>query len=344
MLSPLARRPPRIRRAATTWRSPRGAAPEPVRPDDERGDAGGLTRRAFVGGGLASVTLWSLGLLRCTAARRPGGVGEPAAGPGPQGAEDARVPVLWVEAAVCTGCPVALLAGVDPPVEDVLPALRFEFQETLMERSGAAAMERVDEVRRSMSGRYLLVVDGAIATGEGARATVVGRTSDGTEVTAERLVQDLAPHASSVVALGTCASHGGIPAAGPNPFRYAGVTAVVPGRVIRVPGCPPHPEWIAGVLLAAARGDVLPVDDLGRPTGFYARHVHDVCPRRPAYEANRLATRIGDPERCLMAVGCKGLIAPGDCPVRKWNGQSTCLGANHPCLGCTTEGFPDPRA
>jgi NiFe hydrogenase small subunit HydA len=324
--------------------SPRGAAPEAALPRDERGDAGGLTRRAFVGGGLASVTLWSLGLLRCAAARRPGGAGEPAEGPGPQGVQDARVPVLWVEAAVCTGCPMALLAGVDPPAESVLPALRLEFQETLMERSGAAAMERVDEVRRTMSGRYLLVVDGAIATGEGARATVVGRRADGIEVTAERLVQDLAPHASSVLALGTCASHGGIPAAEPNPFRHGGVAAVVHERVIRVPGCPPHPEWIAGVLAAAARGDVLPVDDLGRPTEFYAKHVHDVCPRRPAYEANRLATRIGDPERCLMAVGCKGLITPGDCPVRKWNGQSTCLGANHPCIGCTTEGFPDPRA
>jgi hydrogenase small subunit len=256
---------------------------------------------------------------------------------------DDRVPLLWLEASVCTGCGSSLLGCMAPPAEDLLPQLRLEFQETLMERFGSAAIDRLLASAKAHPRGFVLIVDGAIPKGPAAGMTTVGTDARGQEQTAASLVADLAPRAARVVALGTCACFGGIPGSAPSTGTQVSVAEVTGTAPIRIPGCPPNPFWIVGALAALLRGDALELDSLGRPKAFFAQTVHDRCPRREQFEAGDFARAPGDPTSCLLKVGCKGMMAQGDCPSRLWQGRSYCIKANQPCIGCTAPGFLDAR-
>jgi hydrogenase small subunit len=270
--------------------------------------------------------------------------GRPNSGP----ISDSRVPIFWIESGVCTGCAVSLLGSMDPTIETVLPLLRLEFQETLMDRSSPGATDRLLESSAALANQYVLIVDGTIPSGATASTTTLGVTADGYELTAQDLITQLAQRATAIVALGTCASFGGIAAAAPNPANHRPLADFVPkGKpLVRLPGCPPHPGWIIEVLqLLLTRGTAaLDLDSLARPTSIFGGYVHDVCSRRDAYENGEFAESVGDPSRCFLAVGCKGPQTSADCPKRPWGGQSTCIESNHPCIGCAAPGFPDARS
>jgi len=74
-------------------------------------------------------------------------------------------------------------------------------------------------------------------------------------------------------------------------------------------------------LLALLRGDSIEMDSLGRPTSFFGKTVHDECPRLERFTASDFALAPGDPARCLFKLGCKGMMARGDCPSRLWQGS-----------------------
>jgi NiFe hydrogenase small subunit HydA len=257
---------------------------------------------------------------------------------------DDRTPILWVEAAVCTGCACSLLGSPAPAAETLIPELRLEFQETLMEACGTQAVDALLALATAHAGKFVLIVDGAIALGPAAGLTTVGTDSNLNDYTAEALVASLATRAASVVALGTCASFGGITASRPNDSAYGSLAAAIGRTPLRIPGCPPNPAWVTSVLSALLRGDPIALDALGRPTQFFGKSIHDLCPRRESFEKRDFAPAPGDTTRCLFQVGCKGREAKGDCPSRLWQGRSYCIKANHPCIGCTAPGFLDARA
>lgn len=256
---------------------------------------------------------------------------------------DDRVPILWIETGVCTGCACALLGSPAPTAEDLLPGLRLAFQETLMEAAGASAMDALLRTAGSEDLRYVLVVDGAIPVGPSAGMTMLGADGASAEHSAASLVGGLASRASCVVAVGTCACFGGIPASGVGVAHHASLAEVIGKAPLRIPGCPPNPAWLTGTLQSLLRGEKVEQDALGRPTLFFGNTVHASCPRLERFEARDFATAPGDPTRCLLQVGCKGPWARGDCPKRLWQGRSYCIKANHPCIGCTAPGFLDAR-
>jgi hydrogenase small subunit len=257
--------------------------------------------------------------------------------------EDDRSPLLWLETGVCTGCACSLLASFAPPSESLISELRLQFQETLMSGYGSRAVDELLMIASAQKGKYILVIDGAIPRGAASRMTMLGAGADGNELSAEALVAGLAAKAAQVIALGTCASFGGIPGSGAGTGIYVSVAEIIGIPPIRIPGCPPNPSWIASALTALLRGDAVDLDYLGRPTAFFGKTVHDLCPRLDYFKAADFARAPGDPIRCLFKVGCKGTMAMGDCPARLWQGRSYCIKANHPCIGCTTPGFLDPR-
>jgi hydrogenase small subunit len=260
--------------------------------------------------------------------------------------------VVWVETGICTGCAISLLnatKAADPEagtaaqeiLPDLLQAVRIEFQETLMDGYGVTGMSQVARAIAQFSGQYIMVVDGAIPSGEKARMTVLGIDADGKAWTAEQFVLMAAKNAKAVVALGTCASWGGIPAAEPNLGNHKSLAEVLNKPVIRIPGCPPNPDWILGSLEALLAGTPIDLDDAGRPMTYFAKTLHDQCPRKQFFDDQKFATQPGDPTLCLRKVGCKGTICFADCVVRPYLGRSHCIMANHPCIGCAAPGFPD---
>ncbi len=93
-------------------------------------------------------------------------------------------------------------------------------------------------------------------------------------------VQWLAPKALKVLSIGTCAAYGGIPASGGNPTGIKSVSAATGSSTINIAGCPPHPDWIVGVIAQLLAGKSISVDSYGRPTQYYGKKIMISVPTR----------------------------------------------------------------
>ena len=304
-----------------------------------------LTRREFVQAGAhASVlgfTVWSVPGLRHLAAEE-------------EAAVVAEVPLIWMATGSCSGCSVSLLNSASPSIQEallgeVLPGMHLSlgFHATVMAAAGEPAMQAMEAVASENPGGFVLIVDGATATAEDGLYCCIGERPDGTPITAREHIRDLGSGAAAVLAVGTCSSFGGIPAADPNPtdcvsvselFRMEGIET----PVVNIPGCPPHPDWIVGTVATILLGGVeaLDLDEHGRPGAFFTTLIHDNCPFRGHYDRGEFAESFGE-HGCLLKLGCKGPSTYADCSIRKWNsGTNWCIEAGHPCVGCTEPDFP----
>lgn len=230
-------------------------------------------------------------------------------------------------------------------LDEVVPgkAIALRFHATLMGLTGRPALEVLERVPEQEAGEYLLVVEGAIPTGEAGRFGMVG------DVPMAERIKKLAQHAAGVVALGTCAAYGGIPAASPNPTDAKGVLAFLQAEgvdvpVVNVPGCPPHPRWLVETLAyLLLYGPPRPEDgdSAGRLKSVYPSLIHENCPRRADFDVGRFARKFGE-SGCLYQLGCKGPYTEANCPYHAWNsGVNWCIKAHHPCIGCCEPEFPD---
>ncbi|GLI34835.1 methyl viologen-reducing hydrogenase [Desulforhabdus amnigena] len=170
-----------------------------------------------------------------------------------------------------------------------------------------------------------------------------------------------------IVALGTCATHGGIPALinsfsneelllryfgpwekdGPPPSPHENVpplldrTYALDEKIkidIYLPGCPPHPDSIRNAIQALLLGE--------RPTAN-AKSVCDSCPalregksivketRRFTESAEYSAAEPLSRMRCLLEQGfiCMGPVTRGGCAGSS-GGAPRCIIARVPCRGC----------
>jgi hydrogenase small subunit len=263
-------------------------------------------------------------------------------------------PVLWLQTGTCTGCSVSVLNSLSPRIQNVLvdevvPGnhISLRYHMTVMATAGDSAIKVLRDTAKSLKGGYVLVVEGAPSTKDGGVYDQFG-IEDDHEVSALTWTQDLGRDALAVIALGTCAVGGGIPAAKPNPtgcvavqkvFADAGITT----PVINVPGCPPHPDWFVGTVATVLVGGLaaVEVDEQGRPKAFFGELIHHNCPRYSYFERGQFSTKFSDPY-CMYQLGCKGPITHADCPKRLWNSATNwCVGANSLCHGCAEPGFPD---
>ena len=266
-----------------------------------------------------------------------------------------EIPAIWLQAAGCSGCAVAVLNSAYPQARDILLAelipgvhVSLRFQMTVMAGQGDPIIRVLTDTRKEHPKGYLLVVDGSLQEGADGAFCVMGE-QDGRPIPMVELAADLAKDALAVVALGACSSFGGIPAGAPNPTGAMSMKDFLAGRgidvpLINIPGCPPHPDWFIGtvgrVLLHGLPGPD-EVDELGRPLEFFGKLIHETCPRRPDFDAARFAKHLGD-GGCLYELGCKGPFTYADCPTRQFNqGINWCIGNNAPCHGCVEPEFPD---
>jgi len=247
-----------------------------------------------------------------------------------------RAPVLWLQGQSCSGCSVSLL-NASPLTPDRLLTqyISLVFHQTLSAATGHVAVETV--TRTIARGGYILVVEGAVPAGM-PEACLFGQ-----EPFPDQLAR-AARKAKAVVALGTCAAFGGIPAAAHNPTGSVSVPAFLKNvgvgvPTILLPGCPMHPDWLVGTVVHVLKFGLPPLDELGRPKAFFSKLVHEQCPRYADYESERFAKAFGE-EGCLFKLGCQGPLTKADCNQRQWNGgTSTCIRAGAACIGCASATF-----
>lgn len=202
----------------------------------------------------------------------------------------------------------------------------------------AASGEMAVAAARSTAsaGGHILIVEGAIPTAAGGKYCYVWK-ENGQDVTMASAVTSLASRAKAIIAVGSCASFGGVPAANPvTGSKSLGTFLNKP--VINLPGCPSHPDWIVGTIVSLLSGQTPALDSSRRPTAYYkSQTIHSRCPRRDKEEAGRFGLN----GQCMKELGCKGPQTHADCDLRRWNnGQNWCIGVNALCIGCTEPNFP----
>ena len=257
--------------------------------------------------------------------------------------ENARRPsVIWLSFQECTGCTESLTRSHSPSIEKLIfDVISLDHHHTLMAASGHAVDEALNEAMEENFGKYILIVDGSIPVGNPAYSTVSG-------ISNLDMLEHAAKGAAAIVSVGTCAAYGGLPYAKPNPTGAVAVSDIIKDKpIINVPGCPPIPVVITGVLAQFLTfGKIPELDSLGRPKAFYGQNIHDRCYRRPFYERGQFAETFDDEGAkkgwCLFKLGCKGPVTYNACATTKWNeGTSWPVEAGHGCLGCSQPDFWD---
>ena len=188
-----------------------------------------------------------------------------------------------------------------------------------------------------MPGKYVLVCEGSIPTKEaGIYFKLAGKP--GTQ-----LLEEAAAKAGAIIAIGSCASWGGLPSSGDNPTGANGVSDLIKGvPIVNLPGCPPNPYNLMGTVLEFVRTGALPeLDNNLRPKFAYDRLIHEQCPRRAHFDNGRFAQVFGDDGHrhgwCLYKMGCKGPDTHAGCSTRHFNEMPDVwpIGIGAPCVGCT---------
>ncbi len=259
-----------------------------------------------------------------------------------------RVPIIWLELQDCAGNSEAILRSDAPTIDELLlEIISLEFHETLMVAAGHQAEGQLANAMETFKGKYLCVVEGSIPMGAGKEWCTVGAKGE----TFEEHLRHVAKDAAALVAVGTCATFGGVPAASPNPTGAVGVQDVITGKpIINIPACPANPANITGTILHfVLTGQVPELDHLNRPKFDFGYRIHDNCERRAHFDAGEFVEEWGDKGAqnnfCLYKMGCKGPMTFNNCSIVRYNeGVNWPIGAGHGCIGCSEPQFWDKYA
>lgn len=249
-----------------------------------------------------------------------------------------KINLIWLEVTGCSGNIISLLNAENPNSEFLLKEITsLKYSNSLMFAEGDAAFQQFLD---TLETEFILVVEGAVATKDNGQYNIIARYQ-GKPITAMEAVKSAGEKAKYVLSVGTCASFGGISAAAPNPSQCVSVPQFLNREVIRVPGCPSHPDWVTGTIANLVAFGIPELDELGRPIMFYGITIHDRCTRRSYFDKGIFATKLAEHE-CMFKLGCRGPVTRTDCPIRQWNGYVNWpVEDNTPCIGCAGERFPD---
>jgi NiFe hydrogenase small subunit HydA len=245
---------------------------------------------------------------------------------------------VWLNFASDTGCTEALIKANYPNVAQlILETLSLDYNETVMAAAGIQSEEILAQALKR--GDYILIIEGAIPTKKGYGMISRREMID--------IGKEFAAKAKAVIAVGSCATWGGVPAGDPNPAGLRGVREALGVQCINLDLCPVNEGILVATIVNFLLTNKIPeLDNFGRPKIFYGQTIHDQCERRAHFEAGRYVERFGSPEEelgyCLYKVGCKGPMTYANCSKLRYNDRvSWCIGAGAPCIGCAEHGWVD---
>ena len=284
-----------------------------------------------------------------------------------------QVHAFWLAGMSCDGCSIAAVGAQSPSVEQLISGAIPGLPPVVLHHPvlDVEAGERfIAPYRQAKAGNlgapYVVIYEGSVADERiaehfGGYWSAMGADHDKDghpkPIPTAKWLKDLAPGAAAVIAIGTCATWGGIPAAAGNVTGSMGVMDFLGKNylsalglpVINIPGCSPigdnFTETVAAVLMFLAGVGPLPeFDELGRPAWMFRNTVHQRCVRGGFYEEGNFAKKYGDKE-CLVDLGCWGPVVQCNIVSRgAHNHMGGCMNTGGICIGCTMPGFPDAFA
>ncbi len=224
--------------------------------------------------------------------------------------------VIWLTTGLsCEGDSVAMTGATNPSLEDIItgaiPGMpRVVVHTTVLAvESGDEFMQAWYDAEAGKLDPFVLVLEGSVPNekinGDGYWTGMGVNPANGQPITTNEWIDRLAPKASAVVAVGTCATYGGIPAMKNNPTGAMGLAdylgwnwkskAGIP--IVNIPGCPAQGDNITETLMylvfALAGMAPLPeLDDALRPKWLFERTAHESCNRAAFYESGQLRHRV----------------------------------------------------
>jgi hydrogenase small subunit len=281
--------------------------------------------------------------------------------------------VFWLSGMSCDGCTVAMMGANNPSVEDFaldrltdLPFISIHHPMISEESGQQLTAAYAAAANGSLGGPFILVVEGSIPDDQALSAGHLAALGTGADLPHGRgrsgsqparttdWIVAMAPRAAATIAIGTCATWGGIPAAAGNvtgsmglmDFLGSGYRSASGIPVVNVPGCAPQGDNFTETLIAVVRyligsRDLPPFDELGRPGWLFDQTVHRHCPKAGYYEEGVFSEEPGD-NQCLVEIGCWGPVVQCNIVERgAVNHMGGCMVAGGACIGCTMPGFPD---
>lgn len=264
--------------------------------------------------------------------------------------------VLWLQGGACSGNTMSFLNAEEPSVCDLVTD--FGINVLWHPSLGMELGDQLQQLLRScLSGEIpldILVFEGSVINAPNG----TGDWNRFADRPMKDWLNDLAGVAKFVVAVGDCATWGGIPATAPNPTQSEGLQFLKrkPGGalgvdyrsqagfpVINIPGCPAHPDWITQILVAIAAGrlDDITLDEFQRPQTFFKSFTQTGCTRNIHFAYKASASEFSQRTGCLFYdLGCRGPMTHSSCNRVLWNRVSSKTRAGMPCLGCTEPEFP----
>jgi hydrogenase small subunit len=233
-------------------------------------------------------------------------------------AEQTLIHVLWINAGLsCDGDSVALTGATQPSIEEIalgalpgLPQIAVHWPLIDFECGPAGGaddfLEWFFKADRGELEPFVLVVEGSIPNEnlhqEGYWCGFGNDPATNQPITTSEWLDRLAPKATAIVAVGTCATYGGIHAMAGNPTGAMGVPdylgwdwkskAGIP--IVCVPGCPIQGDNLSETLtyllyMATGQAPMIPLDDALRPQWLFGKTVHEGCDRAGYYEQGDFA-------------------------------------------------------
>ena len=274
--------------------------------------------------------------------------------------------LVWLQGQGCTGDTVALISASEPSLVDALTGIlpevgdiKLAYHPTVMAPWGEAALSVLDDASEGKLDPFVLIFEGAVpdeesAARDGGYYCAVGDKA-GKLVTANEILMSLKDKAAATVAVGTCATFGGIAAAKPNPtgamslleFFGKDYKSTLGLPVINVSGCPATGDntiKTLAYLALVARGVLAAppqLDEHNRPAFLYGDLAHHICPRAGSLANGQFSHSFGE-SYCMGLLGCKGPISYCRVPRDGFaDGAGGCPTVGSICIGCTEPGFPD---
>lgn len=226
-----------------------------------------------------------------------------------------KLKVFWIDLAGCNGCSHSFF--------------NYPYMEELF--------KKVDFVYHPLIDSEFKIVDFDVLIVEGAIKKDFTRLG----FDLKQLLKVLFDKAKKVIALGSCAVYGGIFGEGLM-FKKEekGKFYKCKEKIINIPGCPIHYEWLVYVLDMIVKRKNIMLDNENRPIEIFSFTSHSGCSRNEYFEW-KVDAKWGEKEGCLFyEFGCQGPFTHSNCNKILWNEVNSKPRAGTPCFGCTEKSFP----